>query len=446
MENKEARRRLSPGEEALAQSSPGGRSAATAGGARAGCGTRVLGTGVHDWPFIRGGDQYSHAVMSGLMISEGRIDSYLIYPPGFHTMTAIVSRLSGLEPLELFPIVAPALSVLSASGVLRARQPALGQGLRADGGHALAGLLLSGPHESLAEARYPNILSADFLTGDGDCCPVRASTALSGARSSALLAILGSSVVLYHQVGSFYLALLLALVAALFVPFLLLTGRRSEAERGCCSTLGALGVLSVLFAWETYDLPSLIAGVLGGPSTRGGWHGRRDRHRLPGAPEPGPPARDDVASRWRGSVSLALCSPPGRSCAGGSDGSRRLPTSHSFSGRCVLFVGSRTALSGFPQRFERDLGLPLAVLGALALATILRSAPLRGPAVSRFSKLSAPLAAILVVGLVGLQAWQNLGEARGASRNVVSPEVAAAGAWLGDHSYRRKHYRDPLPQ
>ena len=255
---------------------------------------------------------------------------------------------------------------------------------------------------------------------------------MSGARSSALLAILGSSVVLYHQVGSFYLALLLALVGALFVPFLLLTGRRSEGT-WLLLALGALGVLSVLFAWETYDLPSLIAGVLGGPSTGAG--GTAVAIAI-GSQEPLDLAHllatTSKPVAWLGLLGAVLAA--GEVLRGRVGTAQALAYLSLVLWAMLLFVGSRTALSGFPQRFERDLGLPLAVLGALALATILRSAPLRSPAVSRFSKLSAPLAAILVVGLVGLQAWQNLGEARGASRNVVSPEVAAASAWLGDHN------------
>ena len=69
---------------------------------------------LHDWPFMRGVDHYSHAVMAELMMTKGTIEPYLIYPPGFHSMTAELSRLSGLEPLELFPVVAPLLLLLPA--------------------------------------------------------------------------------------------------------------------------------------------------------------------------------------------------------------------------------------------------------------------------------------------------------------------------------------------
>jgi hypothetical protein len=69
---------------------------------------------LHDWPFVRGVDYYSHAVMADLMMRRGQIEPYLIYPPGFHTLTAMVSRLSGLEPLEVFPVLGPALLLLPA--------------------------------------------------------------------------------------------------------------------------------------------------------------------------------------------------------------------------------------------------------------------------------------------------------------------------------------------
>ena len=39
----------------------------------------------------------------------------------------------------------------------------------------------------------------------------------------------------------------------------------------------------------------------------------------------------------------------------------------------LLFVGSRTPLSGFPDRFERDLGIPLAVFAAFGFLAIVRS-------------------------------------------------------------------------
>ena len=60
-----------------------------------------------------GVDHYSHAVMANQMLSTGTFEEYLIYPPGFHTMTATLSTLSGLEPIDVFPVLGPMLFVLS---------------------------------------------------------------------------------------------------------------------------------------------------------------------------------------------------------------------------------------------------------------------------------------------------------------------------------------------
>ena len=60
----------------------------------------------------------------------------------------------------------------------------------------------------------------------------------------------------------------------------------------------------------------------------------------------------------------------------------------------LLFAGSRMTLTGFPQRFGRDVGIPLAILAALAFVTVLRSLdPRRSPA--------AVFVASLVVLLAG---------------------------------------------
>ena len=64
-----------------------------------------LGPALHDWPFIRGVDHYSHAVMTNLMMTRGEIEPYLIYPPGFHTMTELISRLSWLDSLVVFLVL-----------------------------------------------------------------------------------------------------------------------------------------------------------------------------------------------------------------------------------------------------------------------------------------------------------------------------------------------------
>lgn len=122
-----------------------------------------VGPVLHDWPFVRGGvDHYSHAIMANLMASEGEIEPYLIYPPGFHTFTAAVSRLSALDPLEVFPVLGPVLLLLPALALYAAARRLWGWecGVAAA---LLGGLLAGGPYEYLNDSMYPNLVAAQFL-------------------------------------------------------------------------------------------------------------------------------------------------------------------------------------------------------------------------------------------------------------------------------------------
>jgi hypothetical protein len=100
----------------------------------------------------------------------------------------------------------------------------------------------------------------------------------------------------------------------------------------------------------------------------------------------------------------------------------------------LLFVGSRTSLSGFPDRFERDLGIPLAVLAALAFVTVVRALRPRKPVAFAVTLLTVLLAG----ALVGVQAVRNLEQAAGPSPRLKDrpppPEVVAAGGWLEEHN------------
>jgi hypothetical protein len=294
-----------------------------------------------------------------------------------------------------------------------------------------SGLLLLGPYESFAEARYPNLLSGDFLM-------VMAVAALflvyrfPGVRSCLLFGILGSSVVLYHQVGSLYLATLLALVAVLSLPYLLLAGRRTEAI-ALFVALGLLGLFSVSYAWDTYDLPRLVAGLLGGSDTGTGGTavaiaiGSQEplnlEHLLATTSQP-------VA--WLGLLGALMAT--GEVLRGRADAPRLLAYLTLLLWALLLFAGSRTSLSGFPQRFERDLGIPLAVLAALAFVAILRSAWPREPTASVKARLVTVLVSVVAVVVVGLQAAENLSSAGRGSPNVISREAALAGKWLGEHN------------
>jgi hypothetical protein len=103
----------------------------------------------------------------------------------------------------------------------------------------------------------------------------------------------------------------------------------------------------------------------------------------------------------------------------------------------LLFVGSLTSYSGFPDRFERDLGVPLALLAALAIVTLLRSL-WSSRAGGRSVFVTALTAALLSAALVVSQAALNLEEAAGPSARPkdrpAPPEVAAAGRWLEEHN------------
>jgi len=103
----------------------------------------------------------------------------------------------------------------------------------------------------------------------------------------------------------------------------------------------------------------------------------------------------------------------------------------------VMVAGAATPLSGFPQRFSRDLGVPLSLLAALALVALAAALVRRGPA----APLALSLAVPLVATVVGVQAWLNLEGSTGRMTPLtftlgltVTPEVAAAGDWLRENN------------
>src|SRR3712207_7011325 len=116
---------------------------------------------------------------------------------------------------------------------------------------AFFSVLLGGTYYYFNDAMYPNLVGSQFLL-------VLAIVALVGVyslpsvRGGLLLALLGSSVVLYHQVSSLYLELLLALVAALVLPYLLL--RERNVGVALLASFMFIGALTIIYAWDTYDL------------------------------------------------------------------------------------------------------------------------------------------------------------------------------------------------
>ena len=122
-------------------------------------------------------------------------------------MTANVSLLSGLEPLEIFPLLAPAILLLPVLSlyVLARRLWGPDYGLAAA---AFAGLVLNGPYQYFSDAMYPNMFTSQFLLVLS-IAGLLELYARPSVRTGLLFVLLGSSVVLYHQVASLYLVLFL---------------------------------------------------------------------------------------------------------------------------------------------------------------------------------------------------------------------------------------------
>jgi hypothetical protein len=379
----------------------------------------------YDWPFPRGVDKYEHAVMVSMMLSEGSTETFMLYPPGFHILAAGTSGLSGLEPLKLFAVLAPALLLLPVLACYALARRLWGWEVGV-GAALFSGLITGGAYEHISHARYPNLIGV-FLLVLAVAALVRL-YASSSVRDQLTLAILGSSVVFYHMVASLYEATLLAVVGLLFLPYLLLRDRK----RGLAllSSLVLLGLLSSLYAWDTYDLPRLVGGLVGASETgRGGEAVAMAIGTKPTGDFARLLATTSQPALWFGLLGalLVVRELVRRSRTGVP---RRLAYLTMLLWAVLLFVGSRTTLSSFPDRFERDLSLPLAILGALAFVAVLRSPVARGPVMI--------FAAFLAVTVVGVQAARNLEEGFGpAQRRIDRPPpavVAAAGGWLREHN------------
>ena len=385
-----------------------------------------VGPVLHDWPFVRGVDHYSHAVMANRLMEAGRIEPYLIYPPGFHTLTASVSRLTGLDPLEIFPVLGPALLLLPALALYTLGSWLWGWGYGVAA--AFFTVLLGGTYYYFNDAMYPNLVTSQFLL-------VMALASLvvmyrsPSIRNGLSLAIPGSAVVLYHPVASMYLAGLLALVGVYFALPLLFRDRR----RGLALTLSLalLGSLSVLYAWHTYDLGGEIGQILGGGG--GGTTGEavgmavNTQEIYPEGFLVGTMVSQPVA--WLGLLGIFLLLVRVKDRSG-------MPVALAhftvFLWAAILFAGSRLSLTGFPQRFGRDLGIPLALLAALGLIAVLKSVESRRRMASVFA---ASMVVLLSVALVGSGAVQSLRWAgKPSTQMTTTPAIAEAGAWLEEHN------------
>ncbi len=381
-----------------------------------------VGVVLHDWPYLRGSDLYSHAVMAEQMMAHGNYNTYLIYPPGFSTLTAVVCRLSGLPPLAVFPVLAPALLVVTALGsyALATRLWGWEYGVAAA---ALTGLVLVGAYEGFAGGRYPDLIDAYFLVTMAVAALVTFYQSPS-ARSGALLTLLGGSVVFYHSVATLYLAVLMALVGLAALGYLVLKRERAQA-RALLLALIALAALSAVCALVIYGLPKFLGG---GSATAtavsialGSQPALAPGHLL---------AELAPAVVWLGAFGIAMVAVGVKRV---STPAQVLTIITMVIWCLMMYLGSRTAVDGFPQRFERDLGAPLAVVGALALGVIVMSA-VRWRWLRPAAALLAVTAAAAGVVVLAVQVAGNLRVAAKPGTGVITPAVAAAGTWLGHHN------------
>jgi hypothetical protein len=384
-----------------------------------------LGPIFNGWPFPRGVDRYEHAIMTTMMAEGGSTESFMLYPPGFHALSAMISNLSGLEPMALFPALGPSLLALMslASYALAARLWGRPAGVAAA---FLSGPVLGGAYLHFAEARYPNFVGEQVIL-------ILAVAALiwmyanPTVRTGLLLAVLGSSAVFYHQIAGYVMAVLLAVVALTVLPYLLLRHRRTGLA--LAGSLALLFVLAAAFAWDTYDLPNLVAGLFG-DSAETGRGGEAVAMAIGTKPANHPTyllVTITAPVLWLGLFGAMMLLP---NRANGT--AARLAHLTLIVWAALLFVGSQTSYSGFPDRFDRDLGAPLALLAAPVLVLLLRAAPRLAP--SRMALAVTLAAALLSAGLLVVQTTRNLEEASGPSERPrdrpATPEVAAAGAWL----------------
>jgi hypothetical protein len=388
-----------------------------------------LGPILNGWPFPRGVDRYEHAIMTTMMAETGSTESFILYPPGFHALSAMISNLSGLEPMALFPALAPALLALTSLSCY-----ALAAGLwgKTAGVAAafLTGPVLGGAYLHFEEARYPNFVGEQIIMIVAVAALI-SMYANPTVRAGTLLAVLGSSAVFYHQIAGYVMAVLLAVVSLFFLPYLLLRHRRKGLA--LLASLAGLFVLAVAFAWDTYDLPNLVAGLFGGgDSGRGGEAVAMAIGTKPANHPTYLLVTITAPVLWLGLLSAMMFLPKRANPNVGA----RLSHLTLIVWSALLFVGSQTSYSGFPDRFDRDLGVPLALLAAPVLLLLLRATPRLAP--SRTALALTLAAALLSAGLLVVQTTLNLEAASGPSERPrdrpAPPEVAAAGAWLENYN------------
>src|SRR5262249_8065561 len=112
----------------------------------------------------------------------------------------------------------------------------------------------------------------------------------------------------------------------------------------------------------------------------------------------------------------------------------------------VMYVGSRTAADGFPQRFERDLGAPLSVVAAFGLVIVVRALLAQRPGARTVLTATAATAAVVVGAVVVVGAARSLTASARPNREVLTHRVAAAGRWLDQNNSGGENHPPPHPK
>jgi hypothetical protein len=226
-------------------------------------------------------------------------------------------------------------------------------------------------------------------------------------------------------VATLYEAVILVLAAAVSLSYLLYLRRRADA-RMVLLALAATLVLSACYAWLTYGFgwpiirhaasSAAVSMVLGSQAAPSAGH-------LLSELSP-PVVLLGVLGAALLATSLRREHRPAQILAGVMI----------LLWCLVMYVGSRTAADGFPQRFERDLGAALSVVGGLGLGVILSSVWLAWQRAKLTPAATASLTAgVLIILAAGVQIIRATGdEARPGP--LLSPPVEAAGDWLALHN------------
>jgi hypothetical protein len=195
-------------------------------------------------------------------------------------------------------------------------------------------------------------------------------------------------------------------------------------------SLALLGLLSVVYAWDTYDLGGTVAGLIGGSGSSSSTGAAITMAVGTQLPYPlhfllGNMVSQPVA--WLGLLGVFLLA--GELLWRRTNRPQTLAYLTLILWALLLFVGSRSPLTGFPQRFGRDLCVPLAVFAAVAFVGVLRS--LSGSHKQAAAVFVASLAVLMAGTLVGVRAVSSLQIASGPSvQMTITPEISAAGEWL----------------